>query len=328
MQNKVAPVSVIIHTKNSAQTLADTLMSVAWASEIIVMDMHSTDETISIAKAYNAKIHYFPDVGYVEPARNAAIALAKHSWICIVDSDEVISNELAVKLQSLSQGDATADAYFIPRKNMVFGGWLREAGWWPDYQLRFFRKGKVSWSDVIHSRPTIDGDVDYLPEAEQVAIEHANYPSVSSFIERLNRYTTHEVTTRTVTAHLDENELLTSWKNELFSRLFKLKGMNAGVRGVGVCMLQAMYELVVQLKMWEQHQAVGSNQVGKMQPGHKYSDESQTNSNSAQDPDPQKVLAFFQTFRSELQYWIADWHVRRTSGLSKIFWQFRRKFRI
>lgn len=303
MEKKAAPITVIIHTKNSALTLADTLMSVSWASEILVMDMHSTDETIAIAKAYNAHIHYFPDVGYVEPARNAAITLAKNPWICIVDSDETISSELALKLQTLSQGDATADAYFIPRKNMVFGGWLREAGWWPDYQLRFFRKGTVTWSDSIHSSPKIDGDIDYLPEAEQLAIEHANYPTVNSFIERLNRYTTHEVSSRKTKTHLDENELLTSWKNELFSRLFKLKGVNAGVRGVGVSMLQAMYELVVQLKIWE-------------------------NNTSREDQDPQKVFEFFRSFRSELLYWIADWHVQRTSGISKIIWQIRRKFRI
>lgn len=319
------PVTVIIHTKNSAKTLADTLLSVQWAKEIIVMDMHSTDTTVAIAKSYNAKIFYFDDVGYVEPARNEAISKATQPWICIVDSDEVIPEMLAEKLQALANGDATADAYFIARKNRVFGGWLRSAGWWPDYQLRFFTKGSVVWSDAIHSSPTIDGTVDYLPESEELALDHNNYPTVESFIERLNRYTSHEVVTRlektskqssksekvAPIAPVTELTLLTSWKNELFSRLFKLNGIDAGVRGVGVSYLQAMYELVVQLKIWETQHSAKPDQTTFLKKHKK-----------------QETIQFFTEFQKELHYWIADWHINHNSGVSQFIWKIRRKFRV
>ncbi len=320
-----APISVIIHTKNSEKTLADTLLSVQWAKEIIVMDMHSTDTTVAIAKSYKAQIFYFDDVGYVEPARNAAISKATQEWICIVDSDEVIPDLLAQKLQALASNDATADAYFIARKNRVFGGWLRSAGWWPDYQLRFFRKGSVVWSDAIHSSPAIDGSVDYLPESEELALDHNNYPTIESFIERLNRYTSHEVVTRLEKAAkqttksgkkgdlapITEQTLLTSWKNELFSRLFKLGGIDAGVRGVGVSWLQAMYELVVQLKIWEDQQKNSHEQSAQ-----------QTIKNQ------QEVIQFFSDFQKDARYWIADCQVNHTSGLQQFIWRMRRKFRV
>ena len=70
-------ISVVINTKNTEKTLAAALKSVVHvADEIIVVDMHSTDETVAIAKKYTSKIFQYKDVGYVEPARNFAIQKA------------------------------------------------------------------------------------------------------------------------------------------------------------------------------------------------------------------------------------------------------------
>lgn len=302
-------ITVIIHTKNSEETLARTLTSVNWASEVLVVDMKSTDETVKIARSHKARVESVPDYGYVEPARNKAIEMAKSGWICIVDSDEVIPTELAEKLQHLAQGDATADAYWIARKNIVFGGWLYSAGWWPDYQLRFFKKGSVHWSDKIHSVPQVDGTVDYLAATKQLAIEHFNYPNVASFLDRLNRYTTHEIKDRKSVA-VTPDTLIQAWSGELFARLFVHKGIEGGTRGVGISWLQAMYELVVQLKMWEL---------------------TQDSSIKSQDTDQDQLatsLKALQQVSSDLRYWIADYQVRQHTGLKQLYWRVRRSLKV
>lgn len=304
----VESISVLIHTKNSESTLAATLESVAWADEILVIDMHSTDETVSLAKKHGATVLTVDDVGYVEPARNTALKAAKFPWILIVDSDETISSTLAKHLQSLAAGTATSDAYLIPRKNQVFGDWLSTGGWWPDYQLRFFKKGIVHWPEQIHSQPKIDGSVEQFPLKEELAIEHANYPTVSSFLERLDRYTTHEVHSRSQTKSskaADSEALVTNWSNELFRRLFAFDGIKGGTRGVGVSFLQAMYEFVVVLKSWEKNEYAESSSNSEKQ-----------------------TIAQLGKFKSDLQYWIADWHVKNTSGLPQIWWRIRRTLKI
>jgi glycosyltransferase involved in cell wall biosynthesis len=48
--------SCIIHTRNSAETLDKALDLVAWADEIIVVDMESTDSTRDIAAKYTQRI--------------------------------------------------------------------------------------------------------------------------------------------------------------------------------------------------------------------------------------------------------------------------------
>ena len=193
--------SVVINTKdaltgNDEHKFADTLKSIAFADEIIVVDMNSSDRTVEIAKKFTDKIYTFRDVGFVEPARNFAIRKASKEWVLIIDADEILPGTLKDRILQLTQGDATADVYYLPRKNLVFGTWFHSAGWWPDYQLRLFKKGAVVWSDKIHSVPKTKGNTDKLAPREDYAILHYNYQTVEQFIERLNRYTSHEARQR------------------------------------------------------------------------------------------------------------------------------------
>lgn len=328
MQDSRTPtqtISVIIHTKNSAKTLQETLESVRFADEILVVDMQSTDTTKSIARKFGAVIMDVDDVGYVEPARNAAIKAAKSDWICIVDSDEVVPQDLANLLLKIAQNPTAAEAYLIPRKNFVWGDWLQHAGWWPDMQLRFFKKGSVDWPSHIHAQPKVDGDVRELISKnavesnssltmESVALSHKNYPDVSSFIQRLDRYTTHEVLSRS-SSKLKMNSssksnlhssatMIQSWTNELLSRLFVHKGVEGGMRSVGISFMQAQYELIVQLKLWEK------------------------NSYTEKQSNTQELMSQLSETKSQLAYWIADWQVQNTSGLNQVWWMIRRKLRV
>jgi glycosyltransferase involved in cell wall biosynthesis len=150
---KTLLLSVVINTKNSSATLEKALGSVrSFADEIVVMDMQSTDNTLEIAKKYDCQVYSHKDVGYVEPARNAAIAKAKGEWIFILDADEEAPDKLKDLVSELST--TTTDSYFVPRSNIIFGRAVN-TGWWPDYILRLFRKDHVTWSDELHAVPQV-----------------------------------------------------------------------------------------------------------------------------------------------------------------------------
>ncbi|KUK79931.1 MAG: glycosyl transferase family protein [Microgenomates bacterium 39_7] len=299
--------SVVVNTKNAGNTLADCLTSVTFADELIVVDMHSIDRTKLIAQEYKAKFFLHDDLGYVEPARNYAISQATHEMILVVDADEVVSDGLKKKIQDILSKKTSADVYLIPRKNMVFGQWLQHTGWWPDYQARLFKKGKVSWSEAIHQPPLMLGKVVKLsPEADHAFIHH-HYPTVHSYLERMNRYTNvqAEHSLKGFADKVSVDDVISSFYNEFFRRFFVLSGYKDGIAGIGLSFLQSTYELTVQLKKWER----------------------QTESNSSTDLD-ELAINSLELSRSSLNYWLADWRVKHSKGLLLLYWKLRRKFKI
>src|SRR3990167_8259410 len=152
--------------------------------------MHSDDKTQDIAKKFGAKVFEHDRTGYVEPARNYAISKTTGDWILVLDADEEIAKFLADKLRQISTDSKSADYYRLPRKNIIFGKWIKHSRWWPDYNIRFFLKGSVSWTEVIHSIPMTKGKGADLEADEKNAIIHHHYTSVNQYVERLNRYTT------------------------------------------------------------------------------------------------------------------------------------------
>lgn len=300
--------SVVVNTKNSAATLSQCLRSVAFADEIVVVDMKSTDATVAIAKKYTTKVFSHKDVGYVEPARNFALSKASSDWILLLDSDEELSASLAAVIKKVVAGQMgemlQADCYYVPRKNLVFNSWLEHSGWWPDYVLRLFKKGHVDWPDSLHAIPVTTGVVREFPAMEELAIVHHNYATIAEFVTRLNRYSTiqaKELVASNLTEQISAEELWHAFQAEFFARFFGQQGYADGTHGLLVSLLQASSELVKTAKVWEEQGSLSS----------KF--------------DPTQTLRLFQ---SDLNYWLADYQVKHTLGIQKLWWRFRRKYKI
>ena len=182
MQNKI---SVVLTVLNEEEKIKACLESVTWADEIVVVDDGSTDTTVAIAKQYTDKVFHHVSKGFVEPARNFAISKATGDWILILDADEQVSSSLAEKLRSITI-ESHVNGVRLPRKNIIFNKWMKHTGWWPDYNIRFFKKGSVIWSDKIHSQPELRGLIVDLGPQESYALIHYNYESVSQFLKKLD----------------------------------------------------------------------------------------------------------------------------------------------
>lgn len=248
----MAKVSVVINTLNEEKNLARTIGSVKdWADEIVVVDMESEDRTVEVAKKLGARVYSYRKVGYVEPARNFAVSKIKGDWIFILDADEEPSDGLLKKLK-VEVKNPKADYYRIPRKNIIFGKWIKHSHWWPDYNIRFFKKGFVSWNEVIHSVPMTQGTGADLPDKEEFALIHHNYSSLEQYLERMNRYTNIQA------EELMKNGYVFSWQDlikkptgEFLSRFFAGEGYKDGIHGLALAFLQAFSEGVLYLKIWQ-----------------------------------------------------------------------------
>jgi len=245
-------ISVVVNTWNEEKNIERCLRSLKdFANEIVVVDMESEDRTREIAKKYGARIFPHKPTLYVEPARNFAISKATGDWILVVDADEELSHGLAKELREIAK-ENRVDYVEIPRKNIIFGKWIRHSRWWPDYNVRFFKKGMVEWSDKIHLPPKTKGIRERLEAIEENALIHHNYQTIEQYIERLNRYSNIQA------EELRKNGYKFNWKDiiikpseEFFSRFFAGEGWKDSLHGLALSLLQAFSELVVYLKVWE-----------------------------------------------------------------------------
>ncbi len=244
--------SVVINTLNEAKNLPAAVASVKGiAEEIVVVDMESDDGTPDIAKKLGARVFSHKKIGYVEPARNFAISKATGSWVFVLDADEEITKKLGEKITQILK-NPDSDYYRIPRKNIIFGKWIKHSRWWPDYNIRFFRKGFVSWSEIIHTVPVTQGAGGQLAEKEELAIIHHNYENLEQFIERMNKYTTlHAKIRKNEGYKFSWKDLIIKPSNEFFSRYFFGQGYKDGIHGLGLSLLQAFSELTLYLKIWQ-----------------------------------------------------------------------------
>jgi (heptosyl)LPS beta-1,4-glucosyltransferase len=296
MAKVTLPISVIIHTKNSQSIIERAIRSVSFATDVIVIDMESSDNTKTVAKRLGAAIYSHPDSGYVEPARNFGISKATQEWVLILDADEEIPATLAEKIAKLIT--LPVDMWKLPRKNLFFGLWPKHAAWWPDYVVRLFRHGHVTWTPEIHSEPKLSGVVDSVEAKEEWAIIHHNYSNVTEYVNRLNHYTS---IASKEDRHKDQLSI-DAFFNDFFRKFFYLKSYKDGVAGLQLSMLQAMYEASLAIKVWEKR--------GKK--------------NSAFSID-----RMMKKITRDLAYWRADYHVQNEkNNLHKFYWRIRRKLKV
>ncbi|MGI6639230.1 MAG: glycosyltransferase family 2 protein [Desulfobulbus sp.] len=139
-------VSVYIIAYNEADKIEAAINSVLWADEIVLVDSHSTDDTVAIAERLGARVVQVPFTSFGD-LRNRAMAACEHDWIFSLDSDERCTPEARDEILACLQAPQ-AEAYYIPRRNFFMGQWIRYSGYYPDYrQPQLFKKGALVFKD-------------------------------------------------------------------------------------------------------------------------------------------------------------------------------------
>jgi glycosyltransferase involved in cell wall biosynthesis len=141
-------ISATIITLNEESNIKAACESVAWADEIVVIDSNSTDATRELAAASGARViaNAWPGFG---AQKQFAVEQAKHEWIFSLDADERVSDELKRSIEELRkkpEGEL-ADGYEIARRTYYQQRWIRGGGWYPDRQLRLFKKSRGRWKE-------------------------------------------------------------------------------------------------------------------------------------------------------------------------------------
>ncbi len=220
------------------------------ADEIIVADI-GMDTPLRDELTKNKKIKVIDQehVLYVELIREKLKNFAKHEYVLFLDADEVLPDSLIAELKKEYKKH---DAIRIARKNMVFGSWVQHSRWWPDFQIRLFKKSQLTWPTKIHQQPVVDGTVFELSPEEDLAILHHNYDSLDDFVTRMMRYAkveAHEKIERKEEYHL--RQATQTAVSEFVSRYFAGEGYKDGMLGFTLAVLQLFYSFLVYFYYWE-----------------------------------------------------------------------------
>ena len=179
--------SVILITKNEEENLKACLESVSFANEIIIVDSQSTDQTISIAQSFGAKVEITPDWPGFGPQKNRALNLATQDWVLSIDADERVTPELKNEILGVIHSNSSQACYAIPRSSWYCGRFMKHSGWYPDYVDRLFKRGTAKFSDqLVHERLLPNGDVGQLKSH----FLHYSYQDFSQVLKKMDAYST------------------------------------------------------------------------------------------------------------------------------------------
>jgi glycosyltransferase involved in cell wall biosynthesis len=194
------PVSVIVPIKNEAENLPRCLASIAWADEIFVVDSQSSDGSQAIAEKHGAELVQFEFNGTWPKKKNWALEHLpfRNEWVFILDADEVLPPEAETEFRSAIATAGKIAGYWINRRFMFMGRWLRHA-YYPNWNLRLFRHSvgryekltevaTASGDNEVHEHVVVKGPTARL----RCEMDHYAFPSVEVFVEKHNRYSNWE----------------------------------------------------------------------------------------------------------------------------------------
>lgn len=186
-------ISVVVLTLNEAANLPRCLASVAWSDDVVVVDSGSTDGTVEVARAHGARVLTRAFDSFAGQ-RNHAMAHAgfRHRWVLHLDADEVVTEPLRAELLAIAAAASAAyPVYRVPSRIIFMGRWLKHAGMYPAYQVRFGRADALRFVDHGHGQREVQ-------PAEQVGtlanpLDHHNFSKgVNDWFARHLRYAERE----------------------------------------------------------------------------------------------------------------------------------------
>ena len=177
-------ISVTILTKNSERYLSEVLEALTRFDEVLIYDNGSTDKTFEIAESFpNVTLKKGAFLGF-GPTHNLASSLARNDWILSIDSDEVVTQELATELLNL-QLDPQA-VYSFPRHNYYNGKFIKGCGWYPDRQWRLYNRAQTRFTDAQVHEAIIFKGMRSIPLTAPLV--HYSYGSHAEFLSKMQSY--------------------------------------------------------------------------------------------------------------------------------------------
>lgn len=240
--------TIAILTKNAAATIENALNSSRFAKEILILDDHSTDNTIKICRKFTDKI-FFSDQSNFAAKRNEILKKLTTDWIFYLDSDEEITPKLQQEIMDIVNQNVPM-AFRVKRINYFLGTKM-----YPDVVDRLFHRSVIKgWSGEVHESPILTTP----PQLLKHSLIHRTHTDITSMLEKTNHWSEFEAELR-IKAH---HPPVAWWRliriafTEFWHQFIKLRVGSFGRNGVFEGYFQIIDKLIVYTKLWEkQHRS-------------------------------------------------------------------------
>jgi glycosyltransferase involved in cell wall biosynthesis len=157
------PITALLHAKNDALRLGRALEMLLPCTDIVIVDHHSTDATLRVARQYGARVV----TADAHPAADHYLDLARYDWILCLDPAESISEGLQASLfewsvspiQSDMSSSANRSAFSMFVRQQTSEGWLQL----PAPETRLIPRGWTRWEGRLPAREpsavTLEGEL-------------------------------------------------------------------------------------------------------------------------------------------------------------------------
>jgi len=246
---KAPPISGVVICLNEADRIGRCLESLSFCDEIVVVDSGSLDGTREIARRYTTALIEQDFLGYVKQ-KNFALERAKNDWVICLDADEALSPELVANIRgALARNDGSVAGYSLDRVTHYLGVWHDRGEWYPDWQLRVFRRSRGRWGGLDpHDRVELEGRVERLPGR----LLHWNYRNLSDHIQTMDRFSARMARSLADSGVRFRLRDLVFRPPARFLKSYVLRqGFRRGIPGLVVSVAGAYYVFMKYAKLWE-----------------------------------------------------------------------------
>ncbi len=243
------PITAVIIALNEAEMIGACIDTVAWCSDILVIDNGSVDETVKIAEQKGARVisvkhHSFSKI------RNEALKQVKTEWLLYIDADERITPTLSKEILLGIETNA-ADAFSFNRTNVLFGKPMQYGNWQNDSVTRVFRKSALQeWKGDVHEGPQVLGSTVSL----KTPLIHLTHRSVESGLMKTAVWTGIEarLLAKSISTPVSPLTVLRKAVAEFIRRAVLKQGYKDGEVGLIEAAIQAINKALIYIQVWEQ----------------------------------------------------------------------------
>lgn len=243
-------VTAVIAAHDEAANIEACIASVDWATEVIVVENDSRDDTIALATAAGATV-ISPPFTTIGAARNQAIVRTKTPWIFVLDADERCTPELAKEILDRVRTTDCA-AFRVPRRSFFLGREIRHGGWGggKDKPVRLFRRDLRYNANLVHEHVDI-------PETARTgeltnSLLHYTYTSLDQYFEKFDRYSRWWAEQNYAKGRRGTAGAVFFKPPARFASMYLLKGgFRDGARGLVLACLAAASVMAKYARLWE-----------------------------------------------------------------------------
>jgi len=235
-------------TFNNGATIERALKSVSgWTDEVIIVDSHSTDGAQGIIQRYTERLLQF-DTQDLREKYQYAQDQSTNQWVLFIDADEWLTHDIKEEISSIIQGQSLYDGFIVNRRNMYLGREIRYGGWYPDREIRLYRKEKGRWEGGIHAKITINGKIGTLKNYYM----HTPYADTAHQIRTIDRYSeAYAEDLRSSGRRFHLYNMITRPLYRFFRDYILKRGFLDGIPGLIIVASTMYYVFMKHAKLWE-----------------------------------------------------------------------------